>query len=237
MEQVPEALHSHQRFVKRVLERDWKHSGLPITIHPSHLNDRIEGLVTVKSDLALDYESANGSETGFYEVTCGFERQHDESEDHWQALWGVFWMNDHIIKIGGPVAKCRRLYYKAPVIIFGSSQRKVHLVGYSDPSYQGIFTTEWPAELRWQYFVVDLEKNVRARWADKGNEGVARDEKSVPGKDTVKWKMGSLEELFGALPEPVATEAAGNVEDVSLVYLQRLTGYNSLILVQCTMAK
>ncbi|KAF7372098.1 hypothetical protein MVEN_00068500 [Mycena venus] len=218
MEQVPEALHRHQQFVKHVLEMDWKHTGLLITIHPSDLSDRIEGLVTVEPDLALDYKSANGSERGYYKVTCGFQR-HYESEEHWQALWGVFWMNDHTMKIGGPVAQCRRLRHNAPVIIFGSSQRKVHLVGYSDPTSQGIFTTEWPAELRWQYFVIDLEKNVRARWADKGNEGVATDEKSQPGKDAVKWKIGSLEELFGALPEPVATEAAGNLEDVLAVMI------------------
>lgn len=53
----------------------------------------------------------------------------------------------------------------------------------------------------------------------KGNEGVATNEKSRAGKDTVEWKMGSLEELFGVLPEPVATEAAGNVEDVLAVMI------------------
>jgi hypothetical protein len=152
MEQMPEALHSHQQFVKHVLENDWKHTGLLITNHPSHLSDRIEGVVTVKSDLVLEYDSANGSETGYYEVTYEFERHYDESEEC-QALWVVFRMNDHTIKIGGPVGQCRHLGHDPRVIILGSSQRKVHLVGYSDPSSQGIFTTEWPAKLQWQYFV------------------------------------------------------------------------------------
>jgi hypothetical protein len=97
----------------------------------------------------------------------GFERHYDESEEYWQALWGVFWTNNHTIKTGGLVTECRWLHHAPPAIVLRSSQRKFNVVGYADPSSQGIFTTEWPAKLQWQHFVIDLDRNVRARWANR----------------------------------------------------------------------
>ncbi|KAJ7934374.1 hypothetical protein B0H13DRAFT_1855270 [Mycena leptocephala] len=173
MEPAPETLHRHQEFVKHVLERNWKHTGLVITIQLFHLKEGIDRLLT--------------------------------------SLWGVFWANNRTIKTGGLVAQCRYSPHDPPVIVLESSQKKFNLVGYSDPSSQGIFTTEWPAKLQWQYFVINFARS--------GSERVASDEKSQPGEDTVKWTVGSLEELFGALPEPVASEVAGNVEDVLAVLI------------------
>ncbi|KAJ7797883.1 hypothetical protein B0H13DRAFT_1933948 [Mycena leptocephala] len=214
MEPVPVTLHRHQEFVKHVLDRSWKHTGLLITIQLFHLKEGIDRLVTVEFNLPLDSESRTGFEKGYYKVTYGFERHYDNSEEHWQSLWGVFCAANHTIKTGGLVAQCRYSRHDPPMIILESSQKKFNLVGYSDPSSQGIFTTEWPAKLQWQYFVIDFARSVRSCWANKGNERVATDEKSQPGEDTVKWMVGSLEELFGALPEPIATEVAGNMEDV-----------------------
>ncbi|KAJ7797862.1 hypothetical protein B0H14DRAFT_3546678 [Mycena olivaceomarginata] len=203
MEPVPATLHSHQEFVKHVLDRSWKHTGLLITIQPFHLKEGIDRLVTVESNLPLDSESRTGFEKGYYKVTYRFERHYDNSEEHWQSLWGVFCADNHTIKTGGLVAQCRYSRHDPPVIILESSQKKFNL--------QGIFTTEWPAKLQWQYFVIDFARS--------GSERVATDEKSQPGEDTVKWTVGSLEELFGALPEQIATEVAGNVEDVLAVLI------------------
>ncbi|KAJ7806206.1 hypothetical protein B0H14DRAFT_3768694 [Mycena olivaceomarginata] len=195
----PETLHGHQEFVKHILERNWKHTGLVIAIQLFHLNEGMDRLVTVESNLPLDSESGTGFEKGYYKVTYGFERHYDNSEEHWQSLWGVFWANNHTIKTGGLVAQCRCSPHDPPVIILESSQKKFNLVGYSDPSSQGIFTTEWPAKLEWQYFVIDFVRS--------------------PGEDTVKWTVGSLEELFGSAARTSSHRGGGNVEDVLAVLI------------------
>jgi hypothetical protein len=61
----PETLHGHQEFVKHILERNWKHTGLVITIQLFHLNEGMDRLVTVESNLPLDSESGTGFEKGY----------------------------------------------------------------------------------------------------------------------------------------------------------------------------